>query len=409
MKEDIPALTRTPASEDAAAQSADAAPASAVASAPGEPISNRPVPPARRGAGGLALLLAAVAAAAAAVAGWQAWQTRTQIADLRDELARRLSAADTVAGEARALSRQQQEAIATLQGKLGALESKLATAAGQAAALEALYQEFSRSREDRALAEVEQAIVIADQQLALAGNVQAALIALQSAESRLALLDRGQLAPLRRAIVRDIEQLRSVAQSDVQGMALRLERMLEGVDALPLAYAGELATPQPGSEETASVLASQGAATLDFITSLLGDIWREIKTLVRVERLDRSEPVLLAPAQSTFLRENLKIRLLTARLALLARDGRNFQADLAQARQWVERFFDTRDERVQTLLAELDKLGATPVAIDHGVILDSVPALRLLQARPANGGAEGISAGDKPAAAGHDAAAPAGH
>lgn len=405
MKEEIPALTLPPASEDAGGKTADPAPASAAVSETGGETPGRSAPPVRSGSAGIALLLAVIAVAGAAVVGWQAWQTRGQVADLRDELARRLSGADAVATEARALTRQQQEAIATLQGKLGALESKVAATEGQASALEALYQEFSRSREDRVMAEVEQAVTIAGQQLMLAGNAEAALIALQGAESRLAAQDRGQLAPLRRAIVRDIEQLRTMPQVDVQGIALRLEVMLEGVDALPLAYAGELATPAQ-AEEAPAQPASQGAAALDFAAGLARDVWNELKTLVRVERLDQADPVLLAPAQSTFLRENVKIRLLTARLALLARDGRNFEADLSQARGWVERFFDARDERVQTMLAELKKLEATPVVVDHGVTLDSVAALRLLQARPGNGVVDGTPAGDKQAGAGADGAAP---
>ncbi len=404
MKEEIPALTLPPASEDAGGKTADPAPASAAVSETGGETPSRSAPPERSGSAGIALLLAVIAVAGAAVVGWQAWQTRGQVADLRDELARRLSGADAVATEARALTRQQQEAIATLQGKLGALESKVAATEGQASALEALYQEFSRSREDRVMAEVEQAVTIAGQQLMLAGNVEAALIALQGAESRLAAQDRGQLAPLRRAIVRDIEQLRTMPQVDVQGIALRLEVMLEGVDALPLAYAGELATPAQ-AEEAPAEPASQGAAALDFAAGLARDVWNELKTLVRVERLDQADPVLLAPAQSTFLRENVKIRLLTARLALLARDGRNYEADLSQARGWVERFFDARDERVQTMLAELKKLEATPVVVDHGMALDSVAALRLLQARPGNAAVDGAPAGDKQAGA--DGAAPA--
>lgn len=391
MKEEIPALTLPPASDDANGKTADPAP-SAAPDAGGQP-QERQAPPARSGSAGIALLLAIIAAAGAAAAGWQAWQTRGQVVELRDELASRLAGVDTVATESRVLTRQQQEALGAVQGKLGALESKLAATEGQASALEALYQEFSRSREDRVIAEVEQAVTAAGQQLALAGNVEAALIALQGAEARLAVQDRGQLAPLRRAIARDIEQLRAMPQVDVQGIALRLEVMLESIDALPLAYAGELAAPAQADGAAAGESVSQWEAPLEFAAGLARDVWNEIKTLVRVERLDQSDPVLLAPAQSTFLRENVKIRLLTARLALLARDGRNFETDLAQARGWIERFFDLRDERVQALVAELKALASTPVAIEHGASLESVAALRLLQARAGNG-ADGAPAGD---------------
>ena len=102
---------------------------------------------------------------------------------------------------------------------------------------------------------------------------------------------------------------------------------------------------------------------------------------MRVERLDQSDPILLAPAQSTYLRENLKIRLLTARLALLARDGRTYAADLAQARGWIERFFDTRDSGVQDALAELAALQSMPIKVEQPSPTESFAALRLLQVR----------------------------
>ncbi|THF65884.1 hypothetical protein E6C76_10115 [Pseudothauera nasutitermitis] len=404
MKEELPALTQPSPSAQTAAQapedSAPEQPGTSAAEAPPTPVARPP----RSAASGLAFLLAVLAAGAAALAGWQAWQTRAQVGELRDELARRLAGADTVATESRTLSRQQQDAIATLQGKLGALEAKVADTEGQATALEALYQEFSRSREDRVMAEVEQAVTIAGQQLMLAGNVEAALIALQGADARLASLDRGQLAPLRRALAHDIEQLRAQPQVDVQGIAGRLEGVLERVDALPLAYAGELPAERVAVEPVeTSGEATPGvaAAVLDFSQALANDLWQELKTLVRVERLDQSDPVLLAPAQSAFLRENVKIRLLTARLALLARDGRGFEADLAQARGWIERFFDARDERVAAVVAELKALEATPVVIEHGATLDSVGALRLLQARGGN------PLGARPAAPAPESAAPA--
>jgi len=340
-----------------------------------------PAPAAASSRAGWPGLLAGAAVVAVGLIAWQVYELRGGVAAVRLEVAQRLAAGESAATESRALSRQQQEAIATLQGKLGALEAQVAATEGQAAALESLYQEFSRTREDRVVAEAEQAIGMAAQQLQLAGNSEAALIALQGAEVRLAAQDRGQLLSLRRALMRDIERLKAVPQVDVQGIALRLEVLLERVDTLPLAFAGELAeNVAPVTDDTAASAVGE-PSPLDFVAALARDIWRELRTLVRIERLDQSEPVLLAPAQSTFLRENLKIRLLTARLALLARDGRTYAADLAQARGWSERYFDRRDAKVQEALSELAALEAMPVKVEQPAPTESIAALRLLQAR----------------------------
>ena len=86
------------------------------------------------------------------------------------------------------------------QAKVALLEARLAESQSQQAALETLYRELAPSRDELALTEVEQVLVLASQQLALAGNVQAALAAVQLADGKLARMDRPQLAPLRRSL-----------------------------------------------------------------------------------------------------------------------------------------------------------------------------------------------------------------
>jgi uroporphyrin-3 C-methyltransferase len=235
------------------------------------------------------------------------------------------------------------------------------------------------------LAEVEQAVALASQQLQIAGNVEAALIGLQEAEARLAIHDRGQLATLRRALVRDIEELRLLPVLDVSGLSLRLELMLERADTLPLAFESPLpAAAAVGAEmgpADGGGFAGWMAGVWKFAQSVAADAWSEIRTLIRVERLDQEDPVLLAPEQNTFLRENLKMRLLSARLALMARDGRSYAADLAQARQWVERFYDLRDQRVQAALGELKELEAVKVRYEPPDLSETFSALRSVQSR----------------------------
>lgn len=371
-----------------------------------------------------ALLLALVAGGISVWSAWQARDTHGQSAELRETLARRLSEGEQLAAEARGVVRQQQEVLASLQGKLGALESKVETAEGHAAALDTLYKEFSRSREDRVAAEVQQAVSLASQQLQLAGNVEVALVALNQADARLAAHDRGQYAPLRRALARDIEALKLQQVLDVPGLGLRLENLLARIDRMPLAFAGELPTSAAMTAPPAEDSAEGSAAdwmdrSLAVANKVVSDVWREVSGLVRLERLDQEEPALLAPDQSTFLRENLKIRLLTARLALLAHDGRTYAADLAQARAWVERFFDLDDDGVRVALAELDELSKVSLSRELPTLTETFAALRMIQvdaaapplpvsedASPAleSGSAEPAAASAGPAAAGQDEA-----
>ena len=83
-------------------------------------------------------------------------------------------------------------------------------------------------------------------------------------------------------------------------------------------------------------------------------VWAEVRALVRVTRIDRPEAALLAPEQAAFLRENLKLRVLNARLALLSRQFDIAQSDLAVAQSMLDKFFDRTARRTQ-LAAELIK------------------------------------------------------
>ena len=75
-------------------------------------------------------------------------------------------------------------------------------------------------------------------------------------------------------------------------------------------------------------------------------MWQEVRSLVRVTKVDHPEAALIAPEQAYFLRENLKLRLLNARLSLLSRQFDLAQTDLAQAQAMLERYFDRSSRRV---------------------------------------------------------------
>jgi uroporphyrin-3 C-methyltransferase len=310
-----------------------------------------------------------VAALALALFVWQTVDSRSRIAQLQREVARRLAAADAAANEARLLARQSQEALAALQAKTAVLEANLAESQSQQAALDALVQELTRNRDERLLAEIEQALNTAAQQLQLAGNVEAALLALQSADARLGAAGRAQFLPLRKVIARDIERLKAMPIADIPGIALRIESVVRAVEAMPLAF--ETRPRAEAAKETFVPAAASGHWQM-----LLGELWRELKSLIRIERLDRPAPALLSPSHAFFLRENLKLRLVNARLALLQRDGRTFRLEVRQAQDWIEQYYDTRARPVQEALATLRQLAAADVGLPLPSLQESLTTLR---------------------------------
>jgi uroporphyrin-3 C-methyltransferase len=247
----------------------------------------------------------------------------------------------------------------------------------QQIALEALYQELSRSRDESLLADVEQTLLVANQQLQVAGNVKSALIALQAADARLARLDRRQLAGLRKVIARDIERVKLAPYVDVIGIGARLDNLINTIDSLPLAM--ELRPPETAPAKK-GVADADGNAWARFTREL----WRDLRDLVRVQDLDRPDMPLLTPTQSYFLRENLKLRLLSARLALLAHDEKSFRSDLRAARDWLARYYDTRDKTVANAVAAVRQLHDSQIGIelpDVAASLDAVRNYRLTRER----------------------------
>lgn len=317
-----------------------------------------------------------IAVLALALAGWQWVETRLRLADTQQELARRLAESDALGQESRALAKQAQEQVGALQGKLGALEAKVAESQSQQATLETLYQDLARNRDEWALAEIEQSVTLAAQQLQLAGNVGGAVLALQAADSRLAGSNRPQFIGLRKVLNRDLDRLRALPLVDLPGMSLRLENVIAAVDVLPLAV--DVRPRDDGkakaAREAPATLAA--AASLDFWQRLGAEFWRDVRSLVRIQRFDRDEPALLAPGQSFFLRENLKLRLLNARLALLARDQWTFRNELKHAQGWIERYFDVRDKSAQTALSGLRQLSASEISIELPTLNDSLTAIK---------------------------------
>jgi uroporphyrin-3 C-methyltransferase len=288
---------------------------------------------------------------------------------LREELAGRLRDSDAGSRDARLVALQAREAVREAQDKLAQLEAKLTESQNQQVALEALYQELARNRDEWALAEVEQILTIASQQLQLAGNVQAALLALQTAEQRLARSDRPQFIPLRKVLARDQERLKATPNLDVAGLALKIDQVIALIDTLPLA--GEERVVAAANEPAAAASSAEG-----FWRRLGSEIWAELKSLVRIQVSDVPDPELLAPSQAYFLRENLKLRLLNARLALLSRDEARFREDMKMASTWLSRWFDARSKATQAAQATLRQLGNAAIQIEMPTIADSLNAAR---------------------------------
>ncbi|KQV46513.1 uroporphyrinogen-III C-methyltransferase [Duganella sp. Root336D2] len=332
----------------------------------------------------------------------QAFYSKNQVFRLREEMARRLQQGDSLNGQTSQLAKNVQETSKEIQLKVGVLENRQQEAQAQQLALEQLYQDMSKNRDEWALAEIEQVLSTASQQLQLAGNVPGALIALQNADRSLSRSDKPQFITIRRAIAKDIERLKALPNVDNVGLAVRLDNVIAQVDGLPmLSDAKPTAPAQPerkahapakakGKGATGKEAAAAPAEDEDSWGNRLknvwqdwsSDMWSEVSTLIRVRRVETPGAIMLAPEEAYFLRENLKLRLLNARMALLSRNEAAFRADLLAAQESLARYFDTKTAQTKTAQQLLRQLQGSNLQIEMPTLADSLNAVRNYKAKP---------------------------
>lgn len=289
---------------------------------------------------------------------WMGWQTQQRVHSLEMELVRRQQGSSEQASEARVLAKQAEEVARDAAAKVALMDARVAEVALQRGQLDDLMQSLSRSRDENAVSDIDAAIRVAMQQSTITGSAEPLMAALRAADERLARISQPRLEPLRRAIARDMDRVRAVAVPDIGSLLIKLDEAVRLADELPLV--SQSATTARGVAAAQRAQAQQAAASsparrdlpawqvwLDDWRRPLELVWDEVSSLLRVTRIDHPEAMLLAPEQGFFLRENLKLRLLNARLSLLSRQPEAATADLQSAQRSLQTYFDGSARRTQ--------------------------------------------------------------
>lgn len=310
------------------------------------------------------LLVLTLAALGASVLLWQ------KLSGIQEQLARQSADAGSNAVEARAIARQAQDLARDVAGRQAVTDTRLSEVALQRSQLEDLMQSLSRSRDENLLVDIDAGLRLAQQQAQLTLSAEPLLAALRSADQRLTRAGEPRLVRVRSAIARDIERVKSAAITDVPGVLLRLDEVARQVDDLTLANAVGPAAPSSARRAEAAPAKPQ-----PWWRRWLVSVEDEARSLVRVSRIDQPDAVLVAPDQAFFLRENLKLRLMNARLALLARQTDAARADLATASAAVTRYFDAGSRRTQVMAASLQQMQSQLRSVDLPRIDETLAAL----------------------------------
>ena len=323
------------------------------------------------GTGGAWVWTAAVLGVAATVAIISSVFLWQRLGNIQQQLALQSADSRGQAVEARTLARNAEDASRDTASRMSVLEARVGEVALQRGQLEELMQSLSRNRDDNLVGDLEGAIRFAMQQTQLSGSADPLVSALKIAQQRVAASAQPRLAPLERAIARDLDRIAASKSLDTAGLLARMDDLLRQVDELPLQ--NDVATPptrrapvlrnkDASAQNTPSNAneADNADAKGSWWSTALGTVWNavhdEARSLVRVRRIDYPDAVLLSPSEAFFLRENLKLRIMNARLALLARQMSASRNDLSAAGEAIHKYFDTSARRTQAAAQQLQQL-----------------------------------------------------
>ncbi|MBA3057871.1 MAG: uroporphyrinogen-III C-methyltransferase [Gammaproteobacteria bacterium] len=275
------------------------------------------------------------------------WQ---KLSSMQEQLARQSADTGAQSLEARSAAKMALELARESAARVAVFDARLSEITLQRSQLEELMQSLSRSRDENLVVDIESTIRLAQQQAQLTGSVEPLLAALRTADQRVSRAAQPRLTSLQRAIRRDIERIKSAVVGDTPGLLMKLDELVQLADDLVLANA----------VATASATGSIKRQSLETLPTWWQRSWQvvlaEALSLVRLSRVEQPEAALLSPEQSFFLRENFKLKLLNARLGLLARQIDSAQTDLNTAKLTLQRYFNPTSRKTQTAIALLQQV-----------------------------------------------------
>jgi uroporphyrin-III C-methyltransferase len=315
-----------------------------------------------------------------------------KLSRIQENLARQSLDASTQAVEAKVLAKSAQDTVRETAARQSVMEAKISEVSLQRSQLEELMTSLSRSRDENLVVDIDSALRLAQQQASLTGSAEPLLAALRAADQRIARAAQPRLAPLQRAMSKDTDRIKAATLADTPGLLVKLDELARMAGELPLANAvappSQNATLKAAAAKSAASAAKPASASSDstasnstlsqwpqWLQNIFGAVRDEARGLVRVSRIDTPEAALLSPEQSFFVRENLKLKILNARLGLLARQPDASRADLQQAASSLDKYFDATSRSTQQAQALVMQLQAQMKTTELPRIDDTLAAL----------------------------------
>lgn len=379
--------------------------------------------PSRKSSTGPVLLGAGIIVVALAVALW--YQQR-HFSQASATLQAAVQEASSTATQARDASRRLAQQSDQQKAAIASLESALNDSRAQVDTLVQAFQTLTDTGSDLVLLnDIDHLVTIAQQQLQLGGNVANAIVALETAQAQLARANRPGLASLLQTINGDLDRLRAVATVDVAMLVSELETLSALVSQAPLMIPDDAAPapvarapefngfsvpPTPtGTTDTQAPWWEQSLdVARDWTLSAWESVRHDLERFILVRRVDDATAMLMSPDQATRFRENLRLRIMTAQLALMMRQPTVWKTETEALVKSIESRFDERSPQSREALRLARKMQDTDIDTRLPTVTNSLKAIEALRdesarkatqanAEPADGAAEPSDSAPEPA------------
>ncbi|EHI9240377.1 heme biosynthesis operon protein HemX [Vibrio vulnificus] len=221
-----------------------------------------------------------------------------------------------------------------------------------------------RRPNDWLLAEADYLVKLAGRKLFLEHDVVSATSLMESADQRIAALNDPSLVPLRKAMAKDITDLKTIPLIDRDGLVLRLTALQQQVDQLPLANA---ILPEAKTVEKQQVSDDIN----NWQNNLMASLKAFSENFITFRTRDGNVIPLLSPEQHFYLKENIKAKIETAIKAVYQEQGEVYTTSLTTAEAWSQAFFNQDNNTVKEFTQSLKQLSEQKIQVQYPVKLQT--------------------------------------
>ena len=268
---------------------------------------------------------------------------------------------------------QLEQGLKTAQDKVEQLEQLVAGKTGEIAALQSQVKQVSQlvgaqQPSDWLFSEADFLLNNALRKLVLDNDVDTAVSLLKLADETLVKVNNSQANAIRTAINQDLKQLLSLSSVDQNAVMQKLSQLANTVDELQALNVNFDETPEK-SGKLSDDIADWQQNVEKSATSFLNHFIR----ISPKQSADKKE--LLAPNQDIYLRENIRLRLQLAIMAVPRQQDELYKQSLDAVASWVRSYFDTSAEVTQNFLKSVDELADSSIYVDVPGQLQSLTLL----------------------------------